>query len=102
MEKRRLEEIEQYIFSQFEKRDTSRLLTKEIFEGTNLYANADLVRALEDLEKRWRLLVRYTKDGSDWLSLTTDGAEYLGINKREDYLEAFHHPPKSIAPELGN
>jgi hypothetical protein len=101
MQKHRLEEIEQHIFSVFEKRDTSRLLTKEIFESTNLYANADLVRAFEDLEKRWRLLVRYTKDGSDWISLTSDGAEYAGVSKREGSFEPLPHPPNSVAPELG-
>ena len=102
MEKRRLEEIEQFIFSQFEKRDASRLLTKEIFESTDFYPNGDLVRAFEDLEKRWRLLVRYTKDGSDWISLTPEGADYVGVRKREGGVEPLPHPPNSIAPELGS
>ena len=99
MEQRKLEEIERYIFSLFEKRKTSRLLTREIFETTSIYANADLVRAFEDLEKRWRLLVRYTKDGSDWITLTAEGAAYAGV-KSLDHVEALPHPPKSVGPEL--
>ena len=45
MEKRRLERIEQYIFTLFRERGTTRLLAKEIFESTDEFANADLVRA---------------------------------------------------------
>ena len=99
MNKSRLEEIEQHIFSLFERRNTSRLLTREVFESTNLYANADLVRAFEDLEKRWRMMVRYTRDGSDWVSLTPEGAEYAGVERTEDHLEALPHPPQSIASQ---
>ena len=102
MEKRRLEAIEQYIFSLFEKRNCSKLLTKEVFDSSSLYANADLVRAFEDLEKRWRLLVRYTKDGSDWISLTQEGARYAHVSNTPDQLQAFPHPPKSsVSSEPG-
>jgi len=102
MEKRRLEAIEQYIFSLFENRNSSRLLTKEVFDSSSLYANADLVRAFEDLEKRWRLLVRYTKDGSDWISLTQEGARFAGLSSTPDHIEAFPHPPKSsVSSEPG-
>jgi hypothetical protein len=58
MEKRRLERIERYIFDLFRGRGTAKLLAGEIFESTDEFANADLVRAFEDLEKKWRLLVR--------------------------------------------
>jgi hypothetical protein len=97
MEKRRLERIEQYLFDLFRGRGTVKLLAREIFESTNEFANADLVRAFEDLEKRWRLLVRYTKEGSDWVALTPEGAAYAGMNQVEadDQPEALPHPPKS-------
>ena len=52
MDKRRLERIEEYVLSLFRCRGTTRLLAREIFEGSPEYANADLVRAFEDLEKR--------------------------------------------------
>ena len=94
MERRRLETIEQYIFSLFHKRNSSKVLTKEIFDSTDEFANADLVRAFEDLEKRWRLLIRYTKDGSDWIALTPEGSQYAGVTTAE-HLEALPHPPKS-------
>lgn len=97
MEKRRLERIEQYIFTLFRDRGTPRLLAKEIFESTDVFANGDLVRAFEDLEKKWRLLVRYTKEGNDWVSLTPEGASYAGLNRLEgdEQAEAVRHPPKS-------
>ncbi len=97
MDKRRLERIEQHIFALFRSRGTPKLLAKEIFESTDEFANADLVRAFEDLEKKWRLLVRYTKEGNDWVTLTPEGADYAGVNQMgaEDQPEALPHPPKS-------
>ena len=97
MEKRKLERIERYIFEFFRDRVTTRLLAKEIFDSTTEFANADLVRAFEDLEKKWRLLVRYTDEGNDWVSLTPDGAAYAGLNQSDDIKAhaAVPHPLKS-------
>ena len=97
MEKRRLARIEEYIFALFRARGTSRLLTREIFESTGEYANADLVRAFEDLEKKWRLLVRYTKEGNDWVSLTAEGAALAGLAPpdEDETREVVPRPPKS-------
>ena len=97
MEKRRLERIEEHIFALFQSRGTSKLLAKEIFESTGEFANADLVRAFEDLEKKWRLLVRHTTEGDDWVSLTPAGMEYVGVEQPEasEQPEALPHPPKS-------
>ena len=98
MEKRRLERIERYIFTLFRDRGTAKLLAREIFESTDEFANADLVRAFEDLEKKWRLLVRYTDEGNDWVSLTSEGAAYANVNQIEaaDQPDAVPHPPKSV------
>ena len=96
MEEKRLARIEQYIFDLFREKQSSRLLTKEVFDSTGEYSNADLVRAFEDLEKRWRLLSRYTKEGSDWVTLTPDGANYAGLNFGSDSQIAFLHPPRSV------
>ena len=95
MEKRRLARIEEYIFALFRARGTSRLLTREVFESTGEYANADLVRAFEDLEKRRRALVRHTEEGDDWVSLTPEGARLAGLHAPEEDAPAFPHPPKS-------
>ncbi len=97
MEKRRRERIEEYIFALFRARGTSRLLAREVFQSTGEYANADLVRAFEDLEKKWRLLVRYTKEGHDWVALTAEGAALAGLAPPDDQetREAVPHPPKS-------
>lgn len=97
MQKQRLKQIEEYILDLFEKRRRVRLLAKEIFESTDEYANADLVRAFEDLEKRWRLIVRYTDEGDDWVLLTPEGASRAGIDgiESEEKPEALPHPPKS-------
>jgi len=97
MEKRRLESIERYILALFRDRRKAKLLAREIFESTDEFANADLVRAFEDLEKKWRLLVRHTSEGNDWVSLTREGAAHAKVNQSEVDLppEALPHPPKS-------
>ena len=96
MEKRKLAKIEQYIFDLFKREGRSRLLAREIFESASAYANADLVRAFEDLEKKHRLLIRYTDEGDDWVQLTAEGRNYAGLPASDDERpEAFPHPPKS-------
>jgi hypothetical protein len=98
MEKRRLEKIERYIFTLFQNRGTARLLAKEIFDSTDEFANADLVRAFEDLEKKWRLLVRHTDEGNDWVTLTPEGAAHANVYQigAADQTDALPHPPKSV------
>jgi len=92
-----LAEVERCIFELFAERRTNTLPTNELFNRTPQYANADIVRALEELEERWRLLVRYTKDGDDRVQLTPDGVAYVGSDEfiviQEP--EALPHPPKS-------
>ena len=97
MEKRKLAEIEEYIFGLFRAEGNHRLLTRSVFEGAGRYANADLVRAFEDLEKKWRMLVRFTDEGNDWVQLTPAGAEHAGLNQHADTEPppSLPHPPKS-------
>ena len=97
MERLKLERIEEYILALFRMRATARLLAKEVFDSTQEYANADLVRALEDLEKKKRLLVRYTDDGSDWIQLMPEGAKNAGIIASEivERPPVWPHPPRS-------
>ena len=101
MEKHRLARIEQYIVEFFQDRQQARILAKELFDGTPEYANADLVRALEDLEKKKRLLVRHTYEGNDYVSLTAQGAELVGLaldGEGQGAGVAMPHPPKSATP----
>jgi len=96
MERQRLEAIEQYILSVFQRRKISRVLTKEVFESTSEFSNGDVVRAFEDLEKSLRLLVRYTKEGNDWISLTPEGARLAGVTMIDGLQnDALPHPPRS-------
>jgi len=96
MERQRLEAIEQYIFSLFQRRKITRVLTKEVFESTSEFSNGDLVRAFEDLEKSLRLLVRYTKEGNDWISLSPEGAKLAGVTMIDElHTDALPHPPRS-------
>ena len=97
MEKQKLERVEEYIFTIFQNRRAVKILAKEIFESGRDYANADLVRAFEDLEKRHRLLVRYTDEGDDWVHLTPEGAKMARLTEFEsaEKPEAMPHPPKS-------
>ena len=97
MNKHRLEQIEKYVIDFFQARQQTRILAKELFDSTSTLANADIVRALEDLEKMERLLVRHTTEGNDYISLTPQGVERLGLQQApvEDDVPALPHPPKS-------
>lgn len=97
MDKQRLQQIEEYTLGYFQRRQQSRILAKDLFDSTSEYANADLVRAIEDLEKKHRLLVRYTHEGNDYISLTPQGAIYVGLEPSdvENETPAVPHPPKS-------
>ena len=97
MDRQRLERIEKYVLGYFQARQNTRILAKELFDSTSEFANADLVRALEDLEKHERLLVRHTTEGNDYISLTTQGAALLGLDEveMENDMTALPHPPKS-------
>lgn len=95
MNTRRLRQIEEYVLGFFQAQRRTRILAKELFVSTSDYANADLVRALEDLEKKERLLVRHTTEGNDYVSLTPQGADHLGLTEPDDDSPAIPHPPKS-------
>ena len=97
MEKRRLEQIERYVINFFQESGQTRILASDLFASTAVYANADIVRALEALEKTERLLVRHTTEGNDYISLTAQGVERLGLAEAEaeDESPALPHPPKS-------
>lgn len=84
MNKYRLAKIERYIFEFFAERRKNKLLTKEVFDGSPQYANADLVR--------------YTEEGDGWLQLTPAGVEYVGSDEFAiiEEPEAILHPPKSL------
>jgi protocatechuate 3,4-dioxygenase beta subunit len=97
MDKHRLAEIEQCVLRLFQREHANRLLSKTIFDGMPEYANADIVRAFEDLEKKLRLVVRYTAEGEDWIQLTQEGARIAGLAESQDAGQphAIPHPPKS-------
>jgi hypothetical protein len=97
MDKQRLEQIESYVLGFFKAQRRTQILAKELFASTTTYANADLVRAMEALEKTHRLLVRHTTEGYDYVSLTAQGAAYLGLDQNVDETDAstMPHPPKS-------
>jgi hypothetical protein len=97
MDKQRLQQIEEYILGFFQRRQQSRVLAKDVFDSSTEYANADLVRAIEDLSKKYRLLFRYTFEGNDYISLTAQGVIFVGLEPSdvEDEPSVPPHPPKS-------
>ena len=96
MDKRRLAEIENYIFEVFRNRGSNNLPTRELFDHSPQYANADLVMAFEDLEKKHRLLIRYTEEGEDRVELTPEGVKRAGETEfnQIEYSDVLPHPPK--------
>ena len=99
MDNRRLEQIEHRILDFFRTQQRTRLLAKELFSSASDVSNADIVRALEALEKDRRLLVRHTNEGDDFVSLTPEGAAIVGIAGQEP-ATAIPHPPKSATKRL--
>jgi hypothetical protein len=95
MNKAVLAKVEEYVLGFFRRRGETRVLAREIFDASPGYANADIVRAFENLEKRHRALVRHTEEGDDWVSLTPEGARIAGLPAPEEAPPAFPHPPKS-------
>ena len=95
MNKQLLAAVEEYVLGFFRRCGATRALAREIFNASPGYANADIVRALEDLEKRRRALVRHTEEGDDWVSLTPEGARLAGLPEPEEPPHAPPHPPKS-------
>ena len=96
MDRRRLEQLEQYVLGFFQGAGRARILAQELFDSTTEFSNGDLVRALEDLEKKQRLLVRHTTEGNDYVSLTAQGAVFLDLDPTVfDDGSALPHPPKS-------
>jgi len=102
MDKHRLQAIEKYVINFFEEQQQSRILARDLFNSTGAYANADIVRALEDLEKRERLLVRHTTEGNDYVSLTPHGLALIGLEESdvEDDAAALPHPPRSATKSI--
>lgn len=94
MDKDKLNRIERHVLNLFQKEKHTRLLAKEIFENAEEFSNADIVRAFEDLEKKARFLVRHTTEGNDYVSLTAEGAAYVGLRVL-DHSPGIPHPPRS-------
>lgn len=96
MDRQRLEAIERYVLGFFQAEGRTRILANELLGSTSAYANADMVRALEALEKTHRLLVRHTTEGNDYISLTPQGVAELGIEQIDpEESTLLPHPPKS-------
>jgi len=96
MDRQRLDRIERYILGFFQEHERIRILAQDLFDETREFANADVVRALEDLEKHHRMLVRHTTEGNDYISLTSQGAADLGLEPLDlDQGLVMPHPPKS-------
>ena len=97
MNKALLARVEEYVLGLFRQTGETRLLARQIFDASPGYANADIVRAFEDLGKRQRALVRYTEEGDDWVSLTPEGARLAGLPAPDEPPPAHPHPPKGAA-----
>lgn len=91
----RISMLQAGILDHFRIRHRIGVLTRELFDALP-HAHADVVRALEDLEKQGRWLVRKTEAGNDWVFLTEDGvraAELGDVPRRDDEVPAA--PPKN-------
>lgn len=65
---RRREAIEEDLLELFTESHSRRMLAQRAFDELP-YAHADIVRALEHLEKEHRRVMRRTDEGNDWIEL---------------------------------
>ena len=86
--------VEEYVLGYFRQRGETRVLTRDVFDASPGFANADIVRAFEDMQKRLRALARHTEEGDDWVSLTPEGARLAGLPAPSESPSAPPHPPK--------
>ena len=93
--RRRLASIERDVLDCFGRHRTRRLLTDDLFRELS-HTHADVVRALEDLEKQGGLLIRQTEEGNDWLFLTPVGAEEAGVADTPSVTEPAHREPPRL------
>jgi hypothetical protein len=73
----RLARLERDILHAFTRHAVTQLSTERLLSELP-YSGADVVRALEHLEKRRHMLVRRTEGGSDWVILTYEGVRASG------------------------
>ncbi len=62
------EDIERAVLDIFAVRNATQLLTRDVFDSLP-HSHADVVRAIEHLEKGEQRVVRRTEEGNDWLFL---------------------------------
>lgn len=93
--RRRLAALERDVLASFTRHRTRRLLTQALFAELP-HAHADIVRALEDLEKQGGLLVRQTEQGNDWLFLTPAGAQEAGVEDTPAIREVTEREPPRL------
>ncbi len=69
-----MQDVEEQVLQEFARQNATTLPTSALFDHSGGQANADVTRALTDLEQHRRLLIRYTWDGTDWVTLTELGS----------------------------
>lgn len=65
-------DLEQVILNLFQRCSATQLATRTVLDELP-HAHADVIRALQDLQRQRHLLVRKTDGGHDWLILTEAG-----------------------------
>jgi hypothetical protein len=69
---------EEHVLETFLRHEATTLSTSLLFEQSAPFAHADIARALAGLEHRERALLRYSWDGTDWVTLTLRGIARRG------------------------
>lgn len=76
--RRHLADLERAVLACLMRHRTTRLTSQAIFDEVAA-ANADVVRALEDLEKQGGMVIRRTEQGNDLVFLTPSGIAATGL-----------------------
>src|SRR6266705_1624303 len=69
---------EEHVLRTFARHEAATLSSSLLFDESGPFAHADIARALGALERREHALLRYTWDGTDWVTLTVHGIARRG------------------------
>src|SRR5438876_11579904 len=83
---------EEHVLRTFARHDAATLSSSLLFDESGPFTHADIARALGALEHRQHALLRYSWDGTDWVTLTLHG-----IARRGTQTSA---PTSAAAPQL--
>ena len=88
-----IDAAEEHVLRIFARHEATTLSASLLFEESGPFPQVDIGRALTQLERRERALLRYLWDGTDWVTLTLRGVARRGSAKATARVERRNNRP---------